>query len=474
MSNRLPALFAALLCWVAPLVHASDMTRLPPAVMRALSQSGVPAQNVSMFVADVATNEVLVELNGDTPRTPASTIKVLTSFVALDMLGPVYTWKTHAYIDGRLANGVLDGDLILVGEGDPYMTIERWWAFVRELRELGLERIKGDIVIDNTYFAPATGSRGDFDGQPHRSYNVLPDALLVNFQTSRFTIVPDSTGNRPQIVVNPLPANLQVKNRVKLGHGRCRGPNRSVSFIAQEETASEIVVAGTLAPTCGRYSATRAIMSAPEFAYGTFRTLWTESGGTIDGGPRIAKRSVEARHFHTFGSVPLSEVIRLINKFSNNVMARHLLLTLGAEKFGPPATPESGADAINDWLASRSIDIPGLYVENGSGLSRNERITARGLGEVLEVAWRSPYMPEFAASLPLAAMDGTLRNRFAGLQGRLRLKTGRIDDVSALAGFVHAASGKTFVLVVIINHPLAHFGVGEAVQTELVKWTASQ
>jgi D-alanyl-D-alanine carboxypeptidase/D-alanyl-D-alanine-endopeptidase (penicillin-binding protein 4) len=215
-------------------------------------------------------------------------------------------------------------------------------------------------------------------------------------------------------------------------------------------------------------------MSAPDFAYGTFRTLWTESGGKIDGGLRLAKKPADARHFHTFGSVPLTEVIRFVNKYSNNVMARHLLLTLGAEKFGPPATPESGADAVSAWLANRNIDIPGLVIENGSGLSRNERITARGLAEVLEAAWRSHYMPEFTASLPLAAMDGTLRNRFAGMQGRLRLKTGRLDDVSALAGFVHAASGKTYVLVIIVNHPQAHFGVGEAVQTELVRWTFNQ
>ncbi|HEY8538618.1 MAG TPA: D-alanyl-D-alanine carboxypeptidase/D-alanyl-D-alanine-endopeptidase, partial [Steroidobacteraceae bacterium] len=356
----------------------------------------------------------------------------------------------------------------------PYMTIERWWSFVREIRELGIERIKGDLVIDNTYFAPVAGSRGDFDRQPHRSYNVLPDALLVNFQTSRFTVVPEPAAGRPRIVVNPLPANLRIENRTRLGRGRCRGQNRSVIFAAPDETASEIVVAGTIAPTCGRYSATRAIMSAPEFAYGTFRTLWTESGGTIDGGLRLAKRPIDSRHFHTFGSVPLSEVIRLINKYSNNVMARHLLLTLGAEKFGPPATPESGADAVTSWLESRRIEIPGLFIENGSGLSRKERITARGLGEVLQAAWYSPYMPEFAASLPLSAMDGTLRNRFAGMEGRLRLKTGRIDDVSALAGFVYGASGKTYVLAVIINHPQAHFGVGEGVQTELVRWAASQ
>jgi D-alanyl-D-alanine carboxypeptidase/D-alanyl-D-alanine-endopeptidase (penicillin-binding protein 4) len=174
--------------------------------------------------------------------------------------------------------------------------------------------------------------------------------------------------------------------------------------------------------------------------------------------------------------LPLTEIIRLVNKYSNNVMARTLLLTLGAEKFGPPATAQTGSDAVRAWLAGRSIKIPGLVLENGSGLSRTEKITARGLADVLDVAWHSPFMPEFAASLPLAATDGTLRNRFnaAGMQGRLRLKTGRIDDVSAIAGFVNAASGKTYVVVVMINHPAAQAGAGEAIQGELIRWVFGQ
>jgi serine-type D-Ala-D-Ala carboxypeptidase/endopeptidase (penicillin-binding protein 4) len=179
---------------------------------------------------------------------------------------------------------------------------------------------------------------------------------------------------------------------------------------------------------------------------------------------------------HTFDSVSLAEIIRLVNKYSNNVMARHLLLTLGAEKFGAPASAESGRNAVRAWLVGRNIDMPGFVLENGSGLSRNERVTARGLADVLDAAWHSPFMPEFAASLPLAATDGTLRNRFraAGMQGRLRLKTGRIDNVNALAGFVNAASGKTYVVVIILNHPQAHLGAGEPVQTELIRWVFGQ
>jgi len=476
MTNRLAFIAAACAALLALPAHTRTVAQLPPAVTRALSQSGVPSDHVSIFVRDASTNETVVELNADTPRSPASTIKVLTTFAALDMLGPAYTWKTHAYLGGKLANGVLNGDLFLVGSGDPFMTSERWWAFTHEIRELGLAKITGDIVIDNSYFAPLNDSRADFDAQPYRSYNVIPDALMVNFQTSRFTLLANTLRAKPQVVVNPLPANLEIRNQLRVGPGRCQGENRGVTFDTPANDPTVLVIGGVLAAACGNYSITRAIMTAPDYAYGTFRTMWTESGGAIDGGMRVEPRPSDARHFHTYNSVSLAEIIRLVNKYSNNVMARHLLLTLGAEKFGPPATPESGRNAIRAWLASRRIDMPGFVLDNGSGLSRNERVTARGLAEVLDAAWHSPFMPEFAASLPLAATDGTLRNRFraAGMQGRLRLKTGRIDDVNALAGFINAASGKTYVCVIIINHPAAHVGVGEPVQAELIRWVFGQ
>jgi D-alanyl-D-alanine carboxypeptidase/D-alanyl-D-alanine-endopeptidase (penicillin-binding protein 4) len=258
--------------------------------------------------------------------------------------------------------------------------------------------------------------------------------------------------------------------------GKCQSRDRGVNFDVPDDDQKMLVVSGGFAASCGNYSTTRAIMTAPEYAYGTFRTLWSQSGGAIDGALRVAPVRPDATLLYAYESLPLTEIIRLVNKYSNNVMARTLLLTLGAEKFGPPATAQTGSDAVRAWLAGRNIKIPGLVLENGSGLSRTEKITARGLADVLDVAWHSPFMPEFAASLPLAATDGTLRNRFnaAGMQGRLRLKTGRIDDVSAIAGFVNAASGKTYVVVVMINHPAAQAGAGEAIQGELIRWVFGQ
>ena len=442
-----------------------------------MTSAGVPARDVSIYVRDAGTNEIVVDLAADTPRSPASTIKALTTFAALDMLGPAYTWKTRAYAGGKVSNGVLHGDLYLVGGGDPYMTGERWWNFVQNLREQGVAKISGDVVIDNSYFAPITEGRGDFDAQPFRSYNVMPDALMVNFQTSRFTVSASEQRSRTQIVVNPLPANLVIRNQLRLGGGKCQGYNRGVSFdVPDVADPGTLVVTGVFPAACGAYSISRAIMTAPQYAYGTFRTLWTQSGGAIDGGWRIEAVPGDAQLVYEHDSLPLSEIIRLVNKYSNNVMARTLLMTLGAEKFGAPVTQDQGRNAMRAWLVGRGISMPGFVIDNGSGLSRAERVTARGMGEMLDIAWHSPFMPEFAASLPLSATDGTLRHRFKspGMQGRIRLKTGRIDDVSALAGFVNAASGRTYVVVIIINHPGAQNGSGEAIQAELIRWVFGQ
>jgi D-alanyl-D-alanine carboxypeptidase/D-alanyl-D-alanine-endopeptidase (penicillin-binding protein 4) len=364
-----------------------------------------------------------------------------------------------------------------VGGGDPFMTADRWWGFVNGLRGAGIERVTGDVIIDNSYFAPQGDDRGAFDNRPYRTYNVLPDALMVNFQTVTLNVIPDVGSGSVRTNANPWPANLVIDNSVKLDKGACRrGSGGVVVAMPDGAMGNRVSLAGRYASGCGPLSVTRPVMRPPDFAFGTFKTFWQQTGGTLAGGMRLGVVPADARLLYTHDSVSLAEVIRLVNKYSSNVMARHLLLTLAAEKAGRPGTTAAGRQVIVDFLASRGIAIPDLVLENGSGLSREERITAAGLGDVLLAAWRSQYMPEYAASLPLSATDGTLRRRFRSpeMQGRLRMKTGSLDDVSALAGYVNAASGRTYVAVVILNHPLADAGVGEAVQAALVQWVFGQ
>jgi D-alanyl-D-alanine carboxypeptidase/D-alanyl-D-alanine-endopeptidase (penicillin-binding protein 4) len=353
------------------------------------------------------------------------------------------------------------------------MTADRWWGFVNGLRQVGIERVTGDVVIDNSYFAGQGDDRAAFDNRPYRSYNVLPDALMVNFQTVNVSVVPDAGSGTVRARVNPWPANLAVENSVRFEQGPCRrGAGGVVVAMPEGPSGNRLSLGGHYASGCGPMSVTRAVMRAPEFAFGIFKTYWQQSGGTLNGGMRLGPVPADARLLYTHESLTLAEVIRLVNKFSSNVMARHLLLTIAAEKAGRPATTAAGSRAITEFLASRDIRIPDLVLENGSGLSRIERITAQGLADVRLDAWKSPYSPEFQASLPLSAVDGTLRRRFRSpdMEGRLRMKTGSLQDVSALAGYVNAASGKSYVAVIILNHPNAELGAGEAVQAALVNW----
>lgn len=481
--SHMPTLFLRMLALggatllVATTVVARDRPYLPPDVEKALARYRVPGTGLSVFVREVGRDEPLVSYNSAVPRNPASTMKVLTTYAALESLGPAYTWRTRAYATGPIRDQVLEGNLVLVGGGDPYMTAERWWSFVSGLRQAGVQRIAGDVIIDNTLFTPQGEDRGSFDNRPYRTYNVLPDALMVNFQTVTINVVPDPATGSVRASANPWPANLVLDNSVRLDPGSCRrGSGGVVVGMPDGPTGSRISVSGHYAAGCGQFSVPRALMRAPDYAYGLFKTFWQQSGGSLSGGMKLGAVPADARLLYTHDSLSLAEVIRLVNKFSSNVMARTVFLTLAAEKVGRPATSAGARQAVLNFLASRGISIPELILENGSGLSRDERITAQGLADVLLDAHQSQYMPEFAASLPLSATDGTLKRRFrsADMQGRLRMKTGSLEEVSALAGYVSAASGRTFVTVIILNDPKADSGAGQAIQAALIEWVFGQ
>jgi len=214
------------------------------------------------------------------------------------------------------------------------------------------------------------------------------------------------------------------------------------------------------------------VVTGPDnYIYGVFKSLWAELGGQFEGNMREGTVPADAQLLHSTNSPSLAEVIRDVNKYSNNVMTRQILLTLGAEKYGPPGTVDKGSEAVRAWLAQKGLDFPELVLDNGSGLSRDGRISARHLGEILLTAYQSPYMPEFLASLPILSMDGTLAHRYGGaLAGRAHLKTGSLDNVRAQAGIVLDEHGRRIVMVILHNDARAESAAGEAVQNALLAW----
>jgi len=460
----------------ATLAAGAPADDLPAATRGYLAREHVPESGVSVVVREIATGGNLLEVNASIPRPPASTMKILPTWAALDLLGPAYSWKTRAYADAPIVKGTLKGNLYLQGGGDPLLTIERWWSFVADLRQAGLRSIEGDIVIDQSRFAPLTERPEDFDGKFWRTYNVLPDALLVNWQSSEFTVRPADDGDGVELSVQPYPEGLVVENRVKLTSGRCVGRNSRVEYSIDAARPDRVVASGRISSSCGPETQRLAIMDPAQYAWGTFVTLWRRQGGQFRGGMLRAPTPPAARLLLTHESEPLSEIVRVTNKYSSNMMARSLVLALAAEMRGTPATTAAGEQVIVDWLKTRALVLPELVIGNGSGLSREARITADGMARVLAGAYRSRYAPEFLTSLSLGGLDGTLRQRFQDLDdpSRVRLKTGTLKDVSCIAGYVTGKTGKVYAVVVFVDHPGAQNGVGETIQSTIVEWVLRQ
>jgi serine-type D-Ala-D-Ala carboxypeptidase/endopeptidase (penicillin-binding protein 4) len=447
---------------------------LPPRVIAALKHHQLDGAGLSVFVQAVDDDQPLLSFNAQVARNPASIIKVLTSYAALDLLGPAYRWHTEVWANGPVRDRRLEGDLILRGGGDPSLTTERLWTLLREIRARGISEIAGDLVIDDGLYAPVKEQPGDFDRQPYRAYNVLPNAMMVNFNVVEFRI--RHRGQDVVVHADPPLHGLEVENRIARRQGPCSGFQRGVAFdLPQGFAGHRAVLSGHFPTGCGEFSLWRSVMEPPQYANALFLTLWGGVGGTIEGGLRLAPLPDESELLLRFPSRPLAEQLREINKWSNNVMTRHLLLTLGIEAHGPPGTVEKGRQVVGAWLEERGLDAPGLFIDNGSGLSRRTRISAATFGQMLVDAWHHPYMPELVASMPIAAVDGTLRNRLRGeTAGRMHLKTGRMNDVSAIAGIVTSRSGRRHAVVVIMNEPNAHQGSGEAVQAALLQWVLNQ
>ncbi len=468
------SILLAVLLLTCTLSFAAD-DELPERVQRALDVRSVPHDTVSIFVTDVESGETVLSWLPDKARNPASTIKLLTTLVALDVLGPAYRWKTEVYALGDVNNGRLDGDLLIKGYGDPFLVTERVWQMLRSLRNLGIEHIDGNLLLDDSWFDVAAHDPAQFDRQPLRAYNVAPNALLMNFKVVRYWFEPLHETNAVRVTVDPLLENLRVDNKLTLSPGACRGYQRGIA-INSNSSADVMVLSGRFPAGCERYALDRTALTHNEYAWGLVSGLWQESGGTISGGWKAAVAPEDEQPVLEFPSLSLAASIERINKHSNNVMARQLLYTLSAEVHGAPGTEEAGRQVIVDWLTQHGIESPRLVLDNGAGLSRESRVTARDMGALLTFAWQQPYMPEYLASMSLSGFDGTLRRRFRdrALQGKAHLKTGSLDHVTAIAGYLQARSGRRFAVVALHNHEEIHRGPGDEVQEALLRWLYEQ
>jgi D-alanyl-D-alanine carboxypeptidase/D-alanyl-D-alanine-endopeptidase (penicillin-binding protein 4) len=445
---------------------------LPPTVLKALKAAQIPAASVAVVVQPVDAAVPLVAHNAGQAMNPASVMKLVTTYAALDLLGPAYTWKTTAWTENATVNGILNGNLYLRGSGDPRFAIEHLWSLLRQLRVRGIERIAGDIVLDRTVFNVPSIDPGAFDDKPMRPYNVGPDGLLLNFRALRFTLLPDN--GKPRLLLETPSDGLRIDNRLRAGNGEC-GSNWKDQIAVRlipENDGNRLEFTGSYAALCGEKTLSLSPLPADAQAGGLIRALWKELGGSLSGQVRDGNVPVGASLLARHESAPLADAVRDINKFSNNVMARQVFLTLGNDT--APATAERSRQRIADWLAGRNLRFAELVLDNGSGLSRSERISADSLNRLLLDAWKNPVMPEFVSSMPIVGIDGTMKKRLNGSEatGRAHIKTGTLDGVKTAAGYALDAQGRRYTVIFLINHPRAQ--AGSAAIDALLVWVAQR
>lgn len=468
--------FCALLCLMTAGngVSAQPMNTLPPPVAKALAQAKVQTSAIGVFVKPVGAAEPLITIGADKPLNPASSMKIVTTYAGLELLGPAYQWKTGVLADGPVTDGVLMGNLYLRGGGDPKLTIENVWLMLRELRARGIRTIRGDLILDRSLFAGDDNGIGSFDNQPDRPYNTLPGALLTNFKSLTLRFVPEPASQSVRIIAEPPLRDITVVNNLRLVSGPCGDWQGRMKYEGQHTAESaRLTFSGSYSADCGENVDYFNVLGHRQYVGGLFMHLWPELGGSLEGQVRDGVVPPDARLITTVQSPALSEIVRDINKYSNNVMARQLFLTLGLGN-GGPATTAAAARRVRQWLSDKSIPTAGFVIENGSGLSREARISARTLGAILGAAFDSPVMPELMASMPLVAVDGTLRRhlKHAAVAGHAHVKTGYLAGVRSIAGTVLDANGQRWVVVFMVNHANAVYA--QPAMNALIAWVHDQ
>ena len=459
----------------SPLAGAST---LPGTVQAALRQAQLPADSLSVVVARVQDppQQARWAPPPANPRNPASLIKLVTTISALDVMGPAHTWRTTVATDGLLQDGVLRGNLYLKGEGDPGWVMEKLWQLMRRIRGLGIDRIEGDLVIDRSAFDLPAHDASAFDGDGLKPYNVGPDAWLVNHHAVSLFFVPDPAARVARVLVEPPLAGVSVPSQLPLSQGPCDDYRAKVDL---EQSASAWRFKGSYPQSCGDKRWSLAAPTGSAFSQQVLKALWLTVGGQLQGNVRDGLLPAQAQVRLTADAGPLAEAVVRINKHSNNVMAEQVFLSLGralASDSGstsgglPSATWELARSQTLRWWSSRLPKSAPPTLINGSGLSRDTRIDALALADLLHWAWLQPFYPELAASLPVTGSDGTLKRSKA--QAWAHLKTGSLRDVSGIAGYVDGLAGQRWVVVAIVNHPQANRA--RPVLDAVVDWASQQ
>ncbi len=465
---------------------------LPPAVLAAMSRAQVPASALSALVISVDPDaHERLRHRASTPVNPASVMKLVTTYAAIDLLGSDFTWNTRFYTDGTVENGVLRGNLYVRGGGDPKFVLERIQEAYLTLQAKGVRVILGDMVLDHSAFELPAIDPGAFDGEALRPYNAAPDALLVNFKSVILTFQPDLANGVARVVSEPPMAGLAVDASVPLSRGTACGDWRG-TVQARFDDPNSIRFEGRYPQVCGELKWPVAYQQPASYAARAMEGVWRAAGGSITGEVRNGLTPPGVQLLHEARSLPLSDIIVDVNQWSNNVMAQQLFLTLGQlspvnyvsqgsiadrQALVRPGRFERSREVVAEWW-QRTFGPRGIapVLDNGSGLSRDERITPESLAGLLRHAAQHPQGAQFVQSLSVAGVNGTAsrlaRGATSAARGNAWIKTGTLRDVTGIAGYVNAVNGARYAVVGFINHPNAP--AARPALDALLEWVAQQ
>lgn len=441
--------FALTAFWLT--LGGSAAAALPAPLAQALARTPISPDAVSVWVSPAGVDTPVVAHRADALMQPASSIKVVTTLASLDIFGPAYTWKTQVRAQAWPDKTGRVRAVCFVGSGDPHLMVEQLWLLVEHLRQVGVREIVGDITADRSAFDVPAVAPGAFDGAADRSYNVGADAALVNLKSVSIRFEPEENGRWARVTALPRLQGFAVPARVPLLKGAC-GDWKGALKVRYTQTG--VRFDGGLPASCGPKALHAARWGSDEYLTRVLRPMLTQAGIVWKGKAKDGNAASGGVRLAELESAPMSNVVTWVNKFSNNTMTRHLFLTLSRSDDrgeAQPATPARSRAVLNAWLEKAIGAVPaGTYIDNGSGLSRQTRISAATLGRVLNYGFHSYVMPEFMASLPSAGFDGTMRKR-ALKTGSAHIKTGLIRDVRSIAGYVTDVQGRRWSVAVMIN-----------------------
>ena len=435
-----------------------------------LGNSCLRKQNFGIKIHSLQRNKTLYSVNSNRLFAPASNVKLLTTAMALKRLRPEYRFKTGLYATTPVGGETLRGDIFIKGFGDPNLVSEQMWLLVKELKNIPLRKVHGDIIADASFFdnnlRVKTWKKGGVE-----AYNAPLGALSFNFNTVTVHINPgEKPGDRPVVVVDPNIEFIRVDNRARTVSKSKR--SRLIVNRIDRGSHNEITISGVVSVNHARETYYLNITRPAYYAASVFKEYLRQEGVEVTGKVRVGFVPEGAYEILSHSSMPLSLILRGLNKFSNNFVAEQILKTIGADIYGPPGTTLNGLRAMDEYMQSLKYKPEGFSILDGSGLSRQNRLSPDQIVSVFQDMYADlGVYPEFISALGVMGRDGNVLKRMNGHNSaeRARVKTGTLNSVSALSGYFQSADGERFAFSILMNDLKCSNGQAKRLQDRIVR-----